>query len=556
MNLFEHLPTPALYLGPDTRILHSNKLAMKLLNWNSPPDTFHFHDLIISKDLDKFRTFFSGLSDNVDRGFNTWIIPAAHAQIKSSQSKISVHMRGSCTPDGQRILFINQSFDKTSGCGRYCKYTTILNAQYQLNPGGILLVNADQEMLSYNDEFLRIWDIPLSIQKSGDDAACIECVLHKLINPEEFLDKVYRLYNNPHEISTDEIDLIDGRVLYRHTYPIHQDSEYLGRVWYFLDITNLKKVQKEIEKQQLFQNAILENIRDGIIACNADGEITICNNAGHKLMGMPHETLNASFIDHFKMDGTTRVPPSERPLALAFSGKTVRNQSLIIKTPDGKRRTLRANGQAMYDGRGHNLGAVVSFHDITDLEKIREQLRIMAYHDSLTSLPNRRLFHDLLQHSLKQAHRNNKLVGVLFLDLDNFKEVNDYYGHEEGDKLLITIAKTLRSFIRESDILCRWGGDEFIVGLLDSGSIDGILNVADKICKQAVHCIPEEKAGPRMSVSIGVSIFPDHGIEPDLLIRNADSAMYRAKQSGKNRCILYGQSSSANVWQFDPSLQL
>ena len=139
------------------------------------------------------------------------------------------------------------------------------------------------------------------------------------------------------------------------------------------------------------------------------------------------------------------------------------------------------------------LGAVISLHDITDLTKAKEQLKFMAYHDALTGLPNRRLFHDLLLQNLKQAARNNQKVGVLFLDMDNFKSVNDTHGHLAGDKLLIEVGKTLESCLRESDILCRWGGDEFVIGILENHEDEEILKVAQKICQTVPPTNQEKK---------------------------------------------------------------
>ncbi len=198
----------------------------------------------------------------------------------------------------------------------------------------------------------------------------------------------------------------------------------------------------------------------------------------------------------------------------------------------------------MQDSDGNSLGAVVSLHDISDLNRAKEQLQFMAYHDALTYLPNRRLFHDILQQNLKHAHRYEEQVAVLFLDLDNFKAINDRYGHDRGDQILQLIAKTLQSCLRDSDLLCRWGGDEFVLALLESGKSADVNMVAEKIRARILACINEENDSCPISVSIGIALFPNHGSEPDLLIRNADMAMYKAKRRGKNRCEFFDPETS------------
>lgn len=249
-------------------------------------------------------------------------------------------------------------------------------------------------------------------------------------------------------------------------------------------------------------------------------------------------------IDELLQFETDRLTPStgqQGALRRALNGELIQNEEIVISTPSGIEKTLRVNGQAMVDDHDDNLGAVVSLHDITDINEAKEQLEFMAYHDPLTALPNRRLFHDLLQQNLKQADRNDQKVGVLFLDMDNFKSINDLYGHKAGDVLLQEVAITLQSCLRESDLICRWGGDEFVIGLLENFGSDDIVKVAEKICCTVLQCIKEKNSLFNVGVTIGVAISPEHGTEPDRLIRNADVAMYHAKKLGKNRCEIFSK---------------
>jgi diguanylate cyclase (GGDEF)-like protein/PAS domain S-box-containing protein len=407
------------------------------------------------------------------------------------------------------------------------------------------MVNDKMEMLSFNDEFVRIWGIPQEVQATRDEEASLKFVLDKLKDPAHFIAKVESLYNNRTEVSTDEVELKDGRILYRHTYPTHSyGGRYLGRVWYFLDITPLKQAQLKIEKQQIFQNAIIENVQDGIIACNSRGKINLMNCAGRELYGFTTTDpigKDIGVLNQSTAENGVLLTGAHNPLQRALNGETLTNEEIIVTGENDKEHTLRINGQSMLYDSSESIGAVVSLHDITDINKAKAQLQFMAYHDSLTGLPNRRLFHDLLLQNLKQATRNNQKVGVLFLDMDNFKSVNDDYGHDVGDTLLTEVGKTLQSCLRESDLLCRWGGDEFIIGLPENHGSDDILKVAEKICSTVLNCIKAKNKTFNISVTVGVAISPDHGTDPDILIRNADVAMYHAKKMGKNRCELYSR---------------
>ena len=537
-HIFNDLPLAAIHLDEETRILHANEHARKLFSWQSPPDDPPFFTEFLPIDeVTIFSRFFNNIDLFQSRVYNT----SLHL---SEEMVTPVSINASLTGENERIFLLNRQDTWKSGCDEYCLHAAILEAQYQNNPGGILLVNESMEMLSFNREFVNMWGIPPDVQVSRDEKASLQTILNQLEDPQGFIAKVEHLYRNKHETSTDEVRLLDGRTFYRHTYPIYNRGFYLARVWYFLDITPLKQAQNQLEKQQIFQNSILEHVQDGIIACDEKGKISMVNRAGRDLYNIKSDSrVFEAFakIDHYQSDGTTPLSHYDEPLVKALVGRNLQNDEIVFVGDEEKKHTLRVNGQVMSDNDGNKIGAVISLHDITDLREAEEKLRFFAYHDELTGLPNRRLFHDLLLQILKQAQRNELLVGVLFLDLDNFKAVNDQFGHQAGDQLLIKVSDTLKSCLRDSDILCRWGGDEFIIGLPSSKNGEGVVNVAEKICSSVQRCIDEESKEIKVSASIGIAISPTHGSDPDRLIRNADIAMYRAKRAGKNRCELFSK---------------
>lgn len=168
------------------------------------------------------------------------------------------------------------------------------------------------------------------------------------------------------------------------------------------------------------------------------------------------------------------------------------------------------------------------------------QIRHIATHDELTGLPNRNLMQDRLEQTLSQNERTGKPFAVLFLDLDGFKKINDDSGHSYGDELLVQAAHRMNSLLRRSDTVCRHGGDEFVIILPTANTVGAALSVSRKLVVQLAKPYKVKKKPLDISVSIGVSLYPQHGRTPDELLRSADKAMYRAKAAGKNDVRLAG----------------
>jgi len=168
--------------------------------------------------------------------------------------------------------------------------------------------------------------------------------------------------------------------------------------------------------------------------------------------------------------------------------------------------------------------------DLDAAHRIKEEFRNLAYHDDLTGLPNRSLFHDRLGLAIAHAHRQASHLAVLFLDLDDFKAVNDSFGHAFGDRFLVELATRLRSCVRGGDTVARFGGDEFVV-LLDSvtGAEDAA-HVATKVRGAVQAPFRRDDLEVSIGASVGVSVYPDDGASPDALVTSADANMYRDKQ--------------------------
>ncbi|MFP5221378.1 MAG: diguanylate cyclase domain-containing protein [Acidobacteriota bacterium] len=189
---------------------------------------------------------------------------------------------------------------------------------------------------------------------------------------------------------------------------------------------------------------------------------------------------------------------------------------------------------SMIQGRRESKGFLLMVLDVTEKIQAEERIRDLAFHDPLTRLPNRLLLADRLEQAIATADRNNSKVGVLFLDLDDFKKVNDTFGHKVGDELLKQVGKRLSSCLRSNDTLARYAGDEFVAVLMDLKDAAEAANIASRMLETVADPFDLSGKLARIGVSIGIAVYPEDGAEAALLLNHADTAMYRAKGRGKN----------------------
>lgn len=201
---------------------------------------------------------------------------------------------------------------------------------------------------------------------------------------------------------------------------------------------------------------------------------------------------------------------------------------------DGEMRYFRMSGRPIFDAQGTFKGYRGVGKDVTDAKAVEERIENLAYHDALTGLPNRASFSLMLNHAISRARRHGGGFAILFIDLDGFKQVNDTLGHEAGDALLRDVGTRLKSCVRQNDIAARLGGDEFVVLLEDVSAPHQAAKVAEKILLQIAGTSQQIGTPHGVTASIGISFYPQDGEDEKTLMKNADSAMYRAKQRAKN----------------------
>ena len=210
-------------------------------------------------------------------------------------------------------------------------------------------------------------------------------------------------------------------------------------------------------------------------------------------------------------------------------GKTL---ELSARRKDGREIDINLSLSAVkIEGSWHSVGIV---QDISERKRAEEHIRHLATHDPLTDLPSLRLAMDRLASALSIAHRYKRIAAVMFVDLDGFKNVNDTLGHDAGDYTLQEVARRLLSCVRETDTVARIGGDEFLIIATEINSPDNAAQIAEKIIQAVSQPVMIHGRQALIGASIGIALFPDHSDDKDQLIKLADEAMYKVKNSGKN----------------------
>lgn len=245
------------------------------------------------------------------------------------------------------------------------------------------------------------------------------------------------------------------------------------------------------------------------------------------------------------IDGATHRP-SANPMELAIQQNRAvgLTANCILVRRDGHECAIEDSAAPIHDRDGQVTGAVIVFHDVTMARAMVLEMSHLAQHDVLTDLPNRLLLNDRLTQAISLARRNQNQVAVLFLDLDGFKHINDSLGHSIGDKLLQSVAARLSACVRKSDTVSRLGGDEFVILLSEvEHAADAAISAAKTITEvKRVHSIGEHRL--HVTASIGMSTYPEDGEDADTLIKNADTAMYHAKEYGRDNYQFFQKEMS------------
>ena len=276
------------------------------------------------------------------------------------------------------------------------------------------------------------------------------------------------------------------------------------------------------------RESLIETMNEGFIVTDCKGFVVDFNNSAQKIITGKDTLVIGNQL------------PSSLTSQLNLNYSTVIDTTVEVMTHKKDEHCYYiVNVSPVYSKKHKHVGHLFIFHNITERKQTENLIKNLAYFDQLTTLPNRYLFHDRATMAIEHANRYNKKVAIAMLDLDEFKDLNDSFGHEAGDKVLQEVAIRLMSAIRKMDTVSRFGGDEFIFLLTEITDDTIIANIVGRIANNMTRNFRYKGNSITIPFSIGIAIYPDNGSNLDELIRNADLAMYQAKQSGHNRCQYY-----------------
>jgi diguanylate cyclase (GGDEF)-like protein/PAS domain S-box-containing protein len=320
----------------------------------------------------------------------------------------------------------------------------------------------------------------------------------------------------------------------------------------FGDISESKRLEAALREQKSFFHLIAENLSDFIAVLDPEGRRLYNSPSYQQFFGSVNDLHGTNSFAEVHPDDRERVKQVFMETVRSGEGRQIDFRFILA---DGSIREMESRGSVIKNEEGQVDRVVVVSHDVTERKRLHEQVYQMAFHDSLTRLPNRRLFSDRLSQAMAASSRSASYGAVMFLDLDSFKPLNDAYGHDVGDLLLVQVADRLKRWVREIDTVARFGGDEFVVmlGQLDIDETESISQaeiVAEKL--RAALSEPyllnfshqgdvDTSVEYCCTASIGVALFNHQEASLGGILRRADMAMYQAKHAGGNQVRICAQ---------------
>ena len=381
------------------------------------------------------------------------------------------------------------------------------------------------------------------------------CIQDEIIgqNIASFIPRIYLLQNKMHHLNSHKracarpmgeelglfVQLKDG-----NTFPVEISLSPFDSEEGLLEIVAIRDIsdRKKNDERKVLLSAMVEDSGDAIIGQDLNGIIFSWNHGAEKLYGYVEGEMIGKSINGI-------IPEEEWGAFESFKHKIVLGEPILSTETRHVRKdntiiSVSITLSPIKDNQSKVIGASITARDVTEQKLTEEKLRYLAEYDALTGLANRLIFEDRLSQAIALAKRHKNTIAVFFMDIDDFKKVNDIYGHVVGDLLLGAVAKRMRRSVRAVDTLARLGGDEFALILLDIKRKDNVIKVAKEIISECSKSFLIHNQKIMITLSIGISIYPKYGCKA--LIEKADSAMYYVKKHGKNNFKLFDNTLELN----------
>ncbi|MBV2106772.1 MAG: EAL domain-containing protein [Candidatus Thiodiazotropha sp. (ex Ctena orbiculata)] len=417
------------------------------------------------------------------------------------------------------------------------RFTAVLNT---LDASVYVSDMGNHEVLFMNQNAIARWgdrvgDSCWTMMQDNRGKPCDFCTNHHLLNKDGQPTGIHAWERYINE-SNEWLDCRDQAIQW--------PDGRLVRMEIATDITERVMAQQRILAEHQFLQSIIDGVADPIMVVDREYNIKLMNKAAEHT---PLVTDTKSLFKCYQVSHERDIPCNNEdyvcPLDIVLSTRKPVTVIHRHKTADGSERLFEVVGSPLFDERQRISGMVQASRDITahihtqqELQEKKTRLEHVAYHDSLTSLPNRTLLADRLNQTMSQVTRRGGQLAVAYLDLDGFKEINDSYGHDTGDLFLVALAHRVKGILRDGDTIARLGGDEFVAVLVDLQHSNDSIPLLERMLSAAAQPIHLGKLTLQVSASIGVTFYPQsEEVDADQLLRQADQAMYNAKVTGKSR---------------------
>lgn len=523
-SLIEGMLEAVLLVDPiHLHIIATNRSAQQLLNLDaaqlrhspivdlaaSPEDMYFWEDVA------------AGLSNNI---YSETLLKRADGSVIHVMRRVSlIHLD---TDTAIYVVAIRDHTDQRQVESELEKLIAELRATLESTADGILVTDLDGGIRSYNHLFAKLWALPNELLTQRNDNAIYAWMDNCIVDASHYNERLTILRRSPLLEATDVLVLHSGRVLERVTLPQYARGRPIGRVYSFRDISQRLADQARLQ----LASKVFESSADAIFVTNENQEIITVNPSFERLTQFSEAEMMGLSIRDFLLDQWDDNMVAAIMFDIDEHGFW--EGEIWNRRKDGHAYLCMISLVAVQNNDGQAIHIIGFFKDRTENYNAKQKIEELAFSDALTGLANRLLLEERIQQSIAHAQRDQGEFALLFLDLDNFKQINDSLGHTFGDQVLVEVTERLSKCLRQVDTAARLGGDEFVL-LLHQANAAGAEICARRILAEisAPFCLNQVQFS--LTCSIGISLFPADGLTLEDLIKNADSAMYHVKERGR-----------------------